>query len=338
MIRVVQYGLGPIGQECARAVLSHPNLELVGVIEVDPAKLDRELGDLLELGRSTGVRVGRSEDVLTSGEADVVIQTTLSSLESIRPQLEELIDAGLHVISSSEELFYPWFRSPDLARAIDRRARDAGVAILGTGVNPGFVLDVLPVILTAVCHRVRAVRAERIVDIRTRRIALQRKLGTGLSPEEFRAGVDRGHLGHRGTPESVAFLADSLGWKLDDIREEIEPVIAETDLRGDGLGVRRGEVAGVHQVAVGLEDGRERVRLELQMYAGAAAPRDRITVDGEPSVAVTLEGGVPGDSATVAALLNGAQRLPELRPGLRTMRDVPLPRCTWDSIRSKDDS
>lgn len=330
MIRVVQYGLGPIGMACARSILDHPQLELVGAVEVDPSKLGRDLGELLELEGRTGIEVGRTEDVLSTGDAEVAIQTTASSLETIRPQIEELIDAGLHVVSSSEELFYPWFRAPDLARALHRRARDAGLAVLGTGVNPGFVLDCLPVILTQVCRRVDAIHAERVVDLDDRRHALQRKLGLGLSPGRFREGVDRGALGHRGAPESVAFIADALGWRVEDIRERIEPIIAEQEISEGGLRLQRGEVAGVSQTAVAIVRGRERIRLEIQMYSGAASPGDRIRIEGEPALHLTIPGGVPGDGATVAALLNAAALAHELEPGLRTMKDVALPRCSWE--------
>lgn len=326
MIRVVQYGLGPIGLSCARAVLDRDGLQLAGAVEVDPEKIGVDISELLGLETETGVIVHRAEDALASGEADVVIHTTSSSLDVIRPELESLIDAGLNIVSSGEELFYPWFRSPDLARALDRRAREAGVVVLGAGVNPGFVLDTLPTVLTLACREVGAIRARRVVDVATRRLPLQRKLGVGLDLEAFRAGVAEGRLGHRGTPEAVAFIADALGWSLQDVREQIEPVVAEVDITGNGRTVRRGQVTGVSQVAVGVADGRELVRLEIQMYMDATDVGDRIEVDGEPSIRVEIQGGVPGDLATTSVLVNLVPEILELEPGLRTMKDVPLPR------------
>jgi 4-hydroxy-tetrahydrodipicolinate reductase len=198
--------------------------------------------------------------------------------------------------------------------------------MVGTGVNPGFVMDTLPLTLTAVCQRVEAVRVLRVVDAGTRREALQRKVGAGMTAAQFRGLAKAHQIGHVGLTESLAFLADALGWNLDQIDESIAPVIANKTIKTPYLTVPKGAVAGQHQFARGRCGGREVLTLELQMFVGARNPRDEIRIEGVPALKMVLEGGTPGDLATPAILVNMLPRLVEARPGLHTMRSLALPR------------
>jgi 4-hydroxy-tetrahydrodipicolinate reductase len=326
-LRVVQYGLGPIGLATVRAVLARPDFELVGAIDIDQEKIDRDVADLSGLKRPSGIRVsGRAEEVLAVTRPKVVLHTTSSRLDRIMPQLRACLDSGASVVSTCEELLLPSLRNPALAQELAALAQARGVAVLGTGVNPGLVMDTVALLATAPCLEVRSVRVERVVDASTRRLPLQRKIGAGMSRAEFKEKVGERELGHVGLLESLSLVALGLGWKLERVEEKIVPVVAAKSVKTPFLTVKAGQVAGLHHTCRGFRDGKEVLSLDLQMYLGAKNPYDQVTVAGRPPLKLRFDGGVPGDEATVAMLLNMASLVAAAPPGLKTMLDVPVPR------------
>ena len=323
-IKVVQYGLGPIGVGIVEVLLTRPWVQLVGAIDIDREKIGKDVGQLLPNPRKLGILVSdNSADVLKSTGAEVVTHATSSYMPKIRTQLAEIVDAGLSVVSTAEELSYPFAKYPDMSKDLDERARRKNVVVLGTGVNPGFLLDTLAVVLSGVCQKVNSIRAERVVDASRRRLPLQKKTGAGLSPAEFEKRVAEGAIKHVGLPESVGLIALAMGWKVGEIQERITPVIAEKEVRSEYITVQPGAVAGIRQVAKGILAGQELVVLDLRMYLGAPNPHDSVLIDGTPPVDMTIRGGVHGDSATPAIIVNAVPTLKSLEPGLRTMLDLP---------------
>ncbi|MGO8786021.1 MAG: dihydrodipicolinate reductase [Terriglobia bacterium] len=323
-IRVIQYGVGPIGAGVVRLMLQKPNLEIVGAIDTDPEKVGKDLGSLAGADRHTGVMVSDdAKSVLHSG-ADVVLHTTSSYLKHVTDQLMACMEAGLHVISTCEELSYPFRKYPELSARLDQCARENKVAVFGTGVNPGFAMDKLVLTLATVCHRVDKVQVYRIVDASKRRQPLQKKVGSGLTVEEFQLKRDAGIIKHHGLPESAAMIADSLGLQVDRIEETIDPVIAKETVKTDFFEVPPGRVVGVRQIASGLKNDEENVRLELQMYLGAPDPIDAIKITGVPGLNLQIPGGIHGDLATAAVAVNCIPAILEAKPGLRTSKDIPM--------------
>jgi 4-hydroxy-tetrahydrodipicolinate reductase len=296
----------------------------VGAIDIDPGKSGRDLGELLG-GAPFGVAVSAdAAATLAATRPDVVLHTTSSSLERVAPQLYEIIAAGAHVVSTCEELSFPWTAQPQLAADLDVAARREGVTLLGTGVNPGYAMDALPLMLTGPCAAVRAVNVLRVVDAGKRRAPLQRKVGAGLSVEAFEARVREGTVRHVGLPESLHMIVTSLGWRLDRAENLIEPVIAREPVKTDYVDVQPGQVAGVRQVASGFAGEREVVRLELRMYVGAPDPQDTVELDSDPPVHMTIAGGLHGDIATAAIVVNAIPSVVRAVPGLASMADAPL--------------
>lgn len=328
-IRVVAYGLGIIGRSAARVVLERENMELVGAVDCHPSLVGQAMGQVLEVGDDLGFSVAETlEEALEHAKADAVIHCTGSSFGVVYPQLKEIVEADLHCVTSCEEALVPRYRNPELAEELNNHCVSHSVSVLGTGVNPGFVMDTLAVVSTAVCQRVDAIRVLRVVDAGSRREALQRKVGAGLDQETFRARVEEGSLGHAGLLESLVFVAEALSWKVDNIQEQVEPVLAPSAVRTQFLSVTRGQVAGVRQVARAERAGQEALRLELQMYVGAENPRDEIEIAGVPPLRVVIPGGTPGDVATPAILVNMLPLVAASVPGLQSMATLPLPRFT----------
>jgi 4-hydroxy-tetrahydrodipicolinate reductase len=324
-IRVVQFGVGPIGASIARLMRQKPSLEIVGGIDRDPAKAGRDLGELVGAPDAPwGVPVSHDVRAVLEKPVDVVLHTTSSYLAGVMDELLACLSAGCCVVSTCEELAYPLRKHPELSAKLDAAAKDEGVALVGTGVNPGFVMDKLVLVLSAAAQRVDYAKAVRIVDASKRRLPLQKKIGAGMTDAEFREQVAAGIIKHHGLPESVAMVSDGLGLVVDDISETIEPVIAQEPVKTPFLEVAPGQVAGVHQIARGTLKGEEKIFMELQMYVGAKQPADTVELRGEPNLSLTIPGGAHGDIATAAIAVNAIPSILAAPAGLRTVRDLPL--------------
>jgi hypothetical protein len=324
-VRVVQFGVGPIGASIARLVREKASLELVGAIDRDPAKAGCDLGTVVGAPDAPwGVMVSADSETLLKKPVDVILHSTSSYLPGVVDELLAGLMAGCSIVSTCEELAYPFRKHPELSARLDAAAKQEGVALVGIGVNPGFVMDKLVLTLSAAAQRVDGVKVVRVVDASTRRLPLQKKIGAGMTPDEFREQVAAGLIKHHGLPESVAMVADGLGFALDDISETIEPLIAREAVRTEFLEVAGGRVAGVHQIARGMEAGRERVFMELRMHVGASDPADTIELKGQPDLTLSIPGGTHGDIATAAVAVNAIQAILAAPAGLRTVRELPL--------------
>jgi 4-hydroxy-tetrahydrodipicolinate reductase len=325
-IRVIHFGIGAIGARAVKACLTNPEIEIVGAIDAHPAKTGRDLGEVTGIGHSLGIPVQYDADTLLKDVyADVIVHSTGSSLTEIYPQLMAIISAEKNIVSTCEELSFPWSRYPDIALKIDRRAREAGVRVLGTGVNPGFVMDTLPMVMLNAVHTLRAIRVERVVDLRSRRIQLQRKAGVGLSAAGFKQGAADGAIGHVGLRESLNMIADTLFWRLEDITETIEPVLARGRVKTEVFSIDKGYAIGLRQSVRGTSGGQEVLRLDLEMSIGARDPHDSILIDGDPPLRLNIPGGIQGDDATAAIVANCVPAIARSRlTGLLTMRDLPM--------------
>ena len=324
-IRAIQYGVGPIGASIARLMREKQAIEIIGAIDTDPSKVGRDLGEIVGASDAPwGVSISADVKEVLEQAADVVIHSTSSSLPRVMDQLLMCLEAESCVVSTCEELSYPLRTYPELAAKLDAAAKDWGVALVGTGVNPGFVMDKLVITLAAISQRIEHVKALRVVDASKRRLPLQKKIGAGMSVDEFRAKVAEGVIKHVGLPDSVAMVADSLNLHVDQITETIEPVIAKARVQTEFLAVEAGQAAGVHQIARGTGGGKELVYLELQMYVGAENPADTIELQGHPNISLVIPGGSHGDIATASVVVNSIPVILDAPAGLRTARDLPI--------------
>jgi hypothetical protein len=321
-IRVIQYGLGPIGSAVARHVVERAGLELVAGVDIDPAKVGRDVGEVIGLGRSLGFPVAESL-AATGAKADVVLHTTSSYFDLFKAQIVEILEAGLDIVSTAEELSFPWLSQAEEAAEVDALARRVGKTVLGTGVNPGFLMDSLPLNLTAICQRVDRIAVTRVINASTRRGPFQAKIGSGLSVEAFEAKMAAGRMGHVGLPESMDMVFDTLGVKLVRYESGVEAVVAEETVKTDFFEVAPGQVRGLKQVARGYSDAGEFMTLTFIAALDAGDDGDTIRISGKPDLEVKLK-GTNGDLATVAIAVNAIRRVRDAAPGLVTMRDLPI--------------
>lgn len=325
-IKVAQFGLGPIGLEALKLAAAQPWLEVVGAVDKDPAKVGRSLAELAGLPVLDGLAVAEDlEELFRETPPELILHTAASSAAVALQQMRPALEFGVSVASTCEELIFPALKAPQLAREFDALCRHTGARIVATGVNPGFVMDVLPICITGVSRAVEKIEVTRVVDASTRRQSLQAKIGSGQAPEDFGAKLRDSRAGHAGLRESLALVAHAMGWSLDALTEVGVPVVAPRPIRTEFFSVDAGQVCGIHQRAVGLQGGVERVVLDIRLFLGAQSPHDRIVVAGSPRLDVVVNGGVAGDDATVAALINVVPRLLSTSPGLHLATDLPLP-------------
>src|SRR5690349_12417966 len=325
-IRVLHFGLGPIGAAVVKQVAERRGFKIVGAVDIDPAKVGRDLGDVAGVGRPLRIKVSDdAKKAIKSTKPDVVVLCTLSSLKKVLPQLEQILKLKIPIVATTEELAYPTGANMRYAREIHALAKKAKVAVLGTGVNPGFTMDALPITLTGVCERVDSIRVDRIQDARVRRLPFQQKIGAGLTREQFQKKVDDTSVRHVGLAESVSMIADAMGWKLDRITDEIQPKIATVTVSSEFLAVDPGYVCGIVQDGIGYRGGQPVITLHMEAYLGAPESYDQVEITGSPNIKSKVAGGVHGDVATASITVNSIPKILEVTPGLHTMRDMPIP-------------
>ncbi len=323
-IGAIQYGLGPIGQAIVKDLWKKTGIQVVGAIDIDEQKIGKDLGDVVGLDTQLGVCVSSNpRELLLNERAQLVVLSTVSSITECYPQIETIVEAHKYLISTCEELAYPWLTHPDLSEKIDDLAKKNNVAVLGTGVNPGFAMDYLPIVVSGICRDVKRIKVFRIQDASLRRLPFQRKIGAGLTSEEFDRRRREKRIRHVGLTESIHMIARGFGWKLDQTDDEIFPVLAESAVETQFIKVPEADVKGMRQVGRGLKNGEEKIILEMIMSLGQENPRDVIEIDGTPNVRLVFEGGIHGDIATAAVVVNSIPQLLQLSPGLKTMLDMP---------------
>jgi len=323
-INVIQYGLGPIGSAVARLAAKRNGLNLVGGVDIDPAKVGRDVGEVIGLDSPLGFPTAKTlEEVLAKTDVDVVLHTTNSYFDQFKGQIIDILEAGLDIVSTSEELSFPWLDNRAVAEEIDAVARRAGKTVLGTGVNPGFLMDSLPLKLTAICQEVDHISVTRVMNASERREPFQKKIGSGMTEAAFMQKMEEGRMGHVGLPESVGMIFDTLGREMVKYESTVEPVIADVLTKTDFFEVEPGFVKGLKQVARGSASDGEFVVLTFIAALEQGEAGDTVEIKGVPDLVVKLQ-GTNGDLTTVAIAVNAVRRVHEATPGLMTMRDLPI--------------
>lgn len=327
MIKVVHIGIGPLGQKVINYALERKGIEIVGAVDLDPRKVGHDLGELCDV-KPLGVTIkGSLKEAIGGRQVDVAVVTTLSSLEGIEEQIADIAAAELDIVSTCEELSYPWETQPEIAERIDKVCKKNNVTCLGTGVNPGFLMDYLPSVLSSVCQEVEQVKVTRVQDASIRRIPFQQKIGAGLTEKQFEEKEKNGTLRHVGLPESVHMIAKAMNWKLDRVEETLDPVLATEQVNSGYTKIQNGKPSGVEQFGRGFISGKEKITLHFRAAVGEEKAYDKVEIIGTPTFSSTIEGGINGDIATSAITVNAIASVTKAQAGLKTMLEVPVPSC-----------
>ena len=335
-IRVILYGVGAVGSLIAKALLEKQGIKIVGAVDIAEDKLGKDLGEVLGLNKKLGVKISKTADsALSKTKADIAVHATSSYLEDTYPQIASIVKKGVNVVSTCEELSYPHLTHPRLAKKLDVLAKKHNVTVLGTGINPGFLMDTLVITLTAVCQKIEKIEAVRVMNAATRRLPFQKKIGAGLTVKEFKNKIENKEItGHVGLKQSIAMIADTLKWKLEKIvTEPVQPVTAKKTVKSPYITVKAGNVAGLRQKAEGVSKGKKLITLDFQAYIGAEEEYDAVTILGVPNVKQKIQPCVHGDLGTVAVITNSIPKVINAPAGLLTMKDLPVPSAAVEDMR-----
>lgn len=331
-VKVVCYGIGVIGRRLATHLLTKEGVEIVGAVDINPAIVGKDLGEVLGQ-KKIGITISNDADkVLTETKPHVVCHTTMSYLRQTFNQFEQILKHGTNIVSTCEELGYPYAtkEGTDYANKLDKIAKQHGATLLGTGINPGFLMDTLPTFLTGPCEQVYSILVTRQMDASTRRVPFQKKIGAGMTQAEYRDAIDTHKItGHVGLEQSIQMISDSLGWELDEIRvDPPQPVLLDHDVASDAYKVPAGNAAGSFQMAYGVKDGKNLITMDFKAYIGAPEEFDSVDIEGVPPIHQKISPCVHGDHGTIAMTTNMIPIVINAEPGLKTMGDLPIPHAT----------
>jgi 4-hydroxy-tetrahydrodipicolinate reductase len=343
-IRVLIWGFGAMGGGMAEMLLSKKGVEISGVCDMHPDRVGRSIFDILQVERGgrPDVVVGDSiEEVLAEAEdTDIALLATDSFTRKAFEKIMLLVSRKLNVITTAEEMAYPAAAEPDLTARMDQAARQMGVTVLGTGINPGLIMDLLVIMMTGACADIESIRAERVNSLSPFGPAVMEEQGVGLTPNQFREGVNNGTLaGHVGFNESVNMIADALGWKLSEpVRQNMEPIITKVPRSTKYISVEAGNVAGCNMTGYGMVEGEEKIKMlhpqQIEPESEGVSTGDYITIKGNPNINLQIKPEVPGGIGTIAMCVNMIPLVIGAAPGLKTMIDLPVPRAILGDMRS----
>jgi 4-hydroxy-tetrahydrodipicolinate reductase len=341
-VRVAIWGFGAMGSGMAKALLNKKGIEIVGVCDLHPDRVNKEMHEVLGVDRGDRKEVfinGNIDEVLTEKSADVCLCATDSFVKKAFPRLKLVLEKKINVVSTAEEMSYPQAQSPEEAKELDRIAKENGVSILGTGINPGLMMDLLVLTLTGAMTDLTHIKSERVNSLSPFGHAVMEEQGVGLSKEEFLEQDKAGTLaGHVGFEESVQMMVDAVGWKLDGpIKTSMAPIITDVPRETPYIKVEAGDVAGCAMLGDGYVDGEVKVEMihpqQIEPQLGGTGTGDYITLTGTPNINMAITPEIDGGIGTIAMVINMIPQVINARPGLKTMIDLPVPRCIMGDYR-----
>jgi len=337
-IKVVLWGLGSMGSGMAKYLIDKQGIEITGAIAHRESKKGKDLAEFIDREEETGVKIVNDPLAVIKEDVDVVLHATSSFVTEVFEQLKLIVEQKVNVITIAEEMAYPSVVDEDITAKLNQLAEENGVSILGTGINPGFVLDLLILTMTGACTEVNKIEAARVNDLSPFGPTVMKTQGVGTTVEEFKKGVNEGKIvGHIGFQQSIQMIADRLGWKLDEIVERREPIVSETNRQTLHVKVALGMVAGCKHIAHGIVDGEKKIVLEhpQQIHPGKEGvdTGDYIKIDGIPGINVANKPEIPGGIGTMAVAINMIPHIINTKAGLVTMSDLPVPSALIGDVR-----
>jgi len=340
-IRVGIWGFGAMGSGMANMLLKKQGVEIVAVCDKHEDRVGKDIYDVLGVDRNDRKEIiikSNEEEVFAEKCADVVLLATDSFTKGAFDKIKFVLERKINVISTAEEMSYPDAQEPELAKKIDEIAKENHVSVLGTGINPGFVLDLLILALTGTCERVDHIKASRVNDLSPFGHAVMVEQGVGVTPDEFEKGVENGAIaGHVGFPESIKMITDGIGWDLEKVDQTRQSIVSNVYRQSKYAEVKAGNVAGCKQCGYGYVDGEIKVEMEhpqqiLPNLEGVDTG-DYVQIKGVPDISLQIKPEIPGGVGTISMCVNSIPHVINARPGLKTMLDIPVPRAIMGDMR-----
>jgi len=338
-VKVIIWGLGAMGSGMADMLLKKKGVEIVGVAG-RAGKVGKSMYDYIQTPRGDrpDVIIGSPEDVIKEKSADVVLLCTDSFTRTAFDRIKFILEKKINCITSAEEMAYPQAQEPELAKQLDEIAKANGVSVLGTGINPGLIMDLLVVIMTGCCETVDHIVARRVNSLSPFGPAVMEEQGIGITVDEFKKGVETGKLsGHVGFPESINMIADAIGWKVEKVTQSMDPIVTDVDRKSPHGFAKAGDVAGCAMKGYGYIDGELKIEMDhpqqIEPEQVGVTTGDYVIIKGTPNINLVNSPEVPGGIGTIAMCVNMIPQIINARPGLHTMLTLPVPRAIMGDMR-----
>ena len=341
-VKVAIWGFGAMGGGMAEVLLRKKGVDIVGVCDIHPDRVGRSLFEVLGVPRGDRQDVVIKNDihqVISRKSADVVLLCTDSFTAKTFDKLKLIMELGINVVSTAEEMSYPKAKEPKLTIEIDRIAKANGVSVLGTGINPGLIMDLLAILMTGACTDVEYVKCERVNSLSPFGPAVMEEQGVGISVDDFNRKSAEGHLaGHVGFNESVNMICDAIGWTLDKpVEQTMAPIVSKVHRKTKYAEVQPGDVAGCTMKGYGHVAGKLAVEMihpqQIEPELEGTNTGDYVVIKGTPNVNLANKPEIPGGIGTIAMCINMIPHVINARPGLHTMIDLPVPRAIMGDFR-----
>ena len=338
-IKVIIWGLGSMGSGMAEMLLGKKGVDIAGVAGRQ-GKAGKSMYEFLsvERGGRPDIIIGSPEEVIREKAADVVLLCTDSFTAKAFDKIKFILEKKINCVTIAEEMAYPQAQNPELAKKIDEIAKANGVSVVGTGINPGLIMDLLVIIMTGCCERVDHIVSRRVNSLSPFGPAVMTEQGIGITPEEFREGVKTGRLaGHVGFNESISMIADALGWKVSEIKQSMEPIVTDVDRKSPHGFAKAGNTAGCSMKGFGYVDGELKIEMDhpqqIEPEQVGIKTGDYVIIKGKPDINMTNSPEVPGGIGTIAMAVNMIPHIINARPGLHSMITLPVPRAIMGDMR-----
>lgn len=340
-VKVAIWGFGAMGSGMARMILNKQGFAIVGVCDKNPNYVGKSIFDILGIERKDHPECIVKEDIddcVTEKSCDIVLLATDSFTKNAYPKIIKLVEKKVNVISTAEEMAFPQAQNPELAKNMDLMAKENGVTILGTGINPGMMMDLLVVCLSGVMTDVKSIDVSRVNSLSPFGQAVMEEQGVGLTVQEFEAKMKENALaGHVGFAESISMIAKALGWKLENFTQQMEPIITDVDRKSAYGFAKAKDVCGVNMTGQGYVDGEIKINMhhpqQIEPHLGGVETGDYINIKGTPEVNMAIKPEIDGGLGTIAMCVNMIPHVINARPGLKTMIDLPVPRAIMGDVR-----
>lgn len=340
-VKAALWGFGAMGSGIAKVLLERKGIEIVGACDTDPAKAGRSIYKLLETPRGDRPDALITSDIdslLQMKPLDICIIATNSFVKEVYPKIEKAVKNSVNVLTIAEEMAWPWAQEPELSDKMDKLAKEHGVTILGTGINPGMMMDLLAVFLSGCMTRVEHVECERVNSLSPFGKAVMVEQGIGITHQVFEQGVADGSLaGHVGFAESAGMIASALHFNIDQFNQQMKPIITDVERKSPHGYAAKGQVAGVNMTAQAGNILEEKISLlhpqQIEPQLAGVQTGDYVRLRGTPPVSMAIKPEVDGGLGTVAMACNMLPFVVAAKPGLKSMLDMPVPRCVMGDYR-----
>ncbi len=338
-IKVLIWGYGAMGKGIAEMLLSKKGIKIVGVCDVNESLVGKGFLDFLDgTYDHENIEISNDIDSLLNQNVDIALLATDSFTKKAYDKIVKIAEKGINVISTAEEMAYPSANQPKLTEKMDEIAKRNNVTILGTGINPGFIMDLLVIALTGVMADVEHIQAKRVNSLSPFGPTVMEEQGVGITKTEFDERMANNDLaGHVGFKESVSMIADALGVKLDNFEQQMKPIITSIDRKSKYGEAKAGNLAGIDMTAQGYVgdnifiDMQHPQQIEPEMEGTSTG--DYINLKGYPNVSMSINPEVDGGIGTIAMCVNMIPHVLNAKPGLKTMIDLPVPRAILGDVR-----